>query len=143
MKQYLIVAILVLGVCAVVLAVPAIAQERPLKDNWNTDACGFTDTAVMHLEWPTRVHRVELWYNWLGDQHHVPYTLFHEGRTIREGVFRRANCDPNQAAWCVASDHLDARLEPGRYTFKVEGGRVCQNAGSGGRGFIKVYGKER
>jgi hypothetical protein len=125
------------------LAVPAIAEERALRNNWNTDACGLTDTAVMHLEWPTHVHHVELWYNWLGDQRHVPYKLFHEGRLIREGAFKRGSCDANQPSWCVASEHLDAHLHSGRYTFKVEGGRVCQNSGSRGMGFIKIYGKER
>lgn len=134
----IVVVALFIGICAVL---PAVA-ERKVIDNWNTAACQLTDGAVMHLQAPTHVERVELWRNWEGDRREVPYKLFHEGRPPREGVMRRGSCDPYQKSWCVAEVHLRDHFQPGRYMFKVPSGRLCQNSGSGGQGFIKVFARD-
>ncbi len=40
----------------------AIAQQ--ISDNWNTEACSFTDHAGFELQERTRLTSIELWYHW-------------------------------------------------------------------------------
>ena len=116
------------------------ASEVQLFDNWNTGGCGLTDTASLDLRARTHVTRVTLWYNWRAGENAVRYTVSSRGRQVGGGTLTRGDCDPYQSAWCEARDTPDADLDSGRYTFRLESGRVCQNDGSGGAGFIKVWG---
>jgi hypothetical protein len=111
-----------------------------LYENWNTDACGFTDTAVLKIDRPIRLEKIELWMNWGRHQERASYRVLHHGRDIGGGTLERQDCDPYQARWCVAADKPHTSLEPGRYVFRVDRPNVCQNAGSDGEAFMKVYG---
>jgi hypothetical protein len=90
-----------------------------------------------------QVTRVDIWYHWAAGESSVGYTLSGGGRSLTNGVLSRAECDPYQTAWCVARGALNTALAPGRYEFRLDRASVCQNAGSGGAGFIKVWGYRR
>lgn len=114
--------------------------ERTLMDNWNTAACGFTDTATLDVSSPIHLSRVDLWFNWRAGERSVTYTVSANGQDFGGGTLTRGDCDPYQGAWCVARDAPDIDLEPGRYEIRAARAGLCQNGGSGGAGFIKAYG---
>ena len=116
---------------------------QQIYNNWNTDACGFTDRAGVDLDGPTRLNAVELWYRWGHQESEVGYALFLDGRFVRNGRLMRADCDPYQEAWCGARGSVGVDLPPGHVDIRVARGKVCQNAGSNGEGFIHVYGMQR
>jgi hypothetical protein len=116
------------------------AANQPLRDNWNTAACGFTDTATLDVDSPMRLDRFELWVNWLSGEQSMAYRVFRDGEEIGGGQVERADCDPYQSAWCVASDSPAAELDPGRYEFRIERSAICQNDASDGWGFIRAWG---
>lgn len=117
------------------------ASEVKLTDTWNTAACGFTDTATLDLDQPIHLTRVSLWYNWQAGEHEIRYTVNRDGSEFGGGVLTRGDCDPYQAAWCEARDTPDTDLDAGRYSLRLEGGRLCQNSGSNGTGFIRAWGR--
>ncbi len=119
------------------------SHSRKVFDNGNTAACEMTDRAEFRLEHPVRVDRIELWYRWHHHEESVAYTISRHGKTLRSGVLTRASCDPYQENWCNAVDRLDLRLDEGKYVVRTERPRVCQNAGTGGNGVIRVYGSHR
>jgi hypothetical protein len=131
----------VLAVILASVAIPAtVTAQEKLFDNWNTDACGYTDRATFELQAPVHLHHIDVWYHWRGREDSVPYTIWHDGQTIRTGALVRGECDPYQEAWCTARDSFDLDAGPGRYTIRTERPRVCQNGGSGGAGFVKAFG---
>ena len=138
MKTFLTSAAVCLSASLVIL--PTCAKSEQIFDNWNTDSCGFTDTASFVLSGPIRLHAIELWYHWRPNEGAVGYVLLHEGRMIKQGQLARTTCDPYQEAWCTARAHLDVDLPPGTVTVRSEHGRLCQNGGSGGAGFIRAFG---
>lgn len=119
------------------------SRSRKVFDNWNTSACEMTDTARFTLDRPVRADRIEVWYRWRAHEGSVAYTLSQDGQTLRSGVLTQGDCDPNQEKWCIAAERLDLRLRPGTYLIQTERPRVCQNPGSDGNGFVKVYGSPR
>jgi len=121
-------------------SVIATAQDK-LFDNWNTAACGYTDRASFRLRTPARLHEIQVWYHWRGRESSVSYSISHDGQTIRDGTLNREDCDPYQQAWCTARDSFDIEAEPGTYTIRTDRSRVCQNDGSSGTGFVKVFGR--
>ena len=118
--------------------VPANAQQ--LFDNWNTAACGFTDTATLTVNRHIQVQRLDIWFRWGRNESAMRYTAARGGRVIAAGELFRAECDPYQEAWCVARVYIGANMKPGTYTFRTQRPGICQNAGSGGQGFIRAYG---
>jgi len=129
------------------LAAPvALAQSdtasgaREIFSNGNIDACELTDTAVFSIDRPVRVEQFDVWYRWRHREESVAYSLSRNGQTLRNGVLVRGGCDPYQEQWCNATDHFNLRLAPGTYVIRTERARVCQNQGSNGIGFVKVYG---
>ncbi|MGA2186712.1 MAG: hypothetical protein ABSH47_27175 [Bryobacteraceae bacterium] len=123
------------------LATSAVASAQgKLFDNWNTDACGYTDSASFSLRTPAHLNQIQVWYHWRARESSVSYTLFHDGQTIRTGALSRAECDSYQEAWCTARDSFDIEAEPGTYAIRTGRSRVCQNGGSSGEGFVKVLG---
>ena len=120
--------------------IAAPAGARQLYDNWNTGACNFTDVATLTIERPILVQRIDIWFRWRRDQTTVRYTAALGSEVIASGELTRAECDPYQEAWCVARVEPNADLAAGTYTFRTERGGICQNAGSGGLGFIRAYG---
>ncbi len=127
-------------VVSLAISVPGMAQIK-LFDNFNTDACGFTDSATFNLQAPAHLSQIQVWYKWRGRESTVHYSILHNGQSVRDGVLSRTECDPYQESWCLANDTLDVDAEPGAYTIRTERGRVCQNAGSAGVGFVKVFGR--
>ena len=125
---------------ALVCATVAPASAQQLFDNWNTGACDVTDVAAVTIDRPVRVRRIDIWYRWRRNETAVRYTATRGDEVIANGELSRAECDPHQEAWCVARVEPGAELEPGTYVFRTEQARICQNAGSGGRGFIRAYG---
>ena len=117
---------------------PASAQE--LFNNWNTGTCNVTDVASFTVERPLRVQRIDIWFRWRANETIVGYSASRDGEVIATGDLSRAECDPHQTAWCVARGEPGAEMEPGTYTFRTERAGICQNAGSGGQGFIRAYG---
>lgn len=117
----------------------ASASAQQFVNNWNTDACGLTDSATINVSQPVHLSRLELWYNWQSNESSVGYIVSFNGQQIGTRTLTRADCDPYQAAWCVAKDAPDTDLSAGTYTFRTAQPRVCQNAGSGGQGFIRAY----
>ena len=118
-------------------------QIREVFYNGNIDACDMTDTAVFTLDRPVRVNQIDVWYRWRTSEGSVAYTLSQSNRTLRNGVLSRGDCDPYQEKWCNATDRFDLRLYPGTYFIRTERARVCQNQGSDGKGFVKVFGSRR
>ncbi|MGA3086725.1 MAG: hypothetical protein ABSE95_18380 [Thermodesulfobacteriota bacterium] len=119
------------------------SHSRKLIDNWNTSACDMTDMAEFTLDRSVRVNRIEVWYRWRNREGSVGYTLSKDGQILRSGVLTRSDCDPYQEKWCVAVNGFDLWLRPGTYLVRTERPRICQNSGSGGNGFVKVYGSPR
>jgi hypothetical protein len=115
-------------------------REAQLSDNWNTAACGFTDTATLDLGGATRLTRITLWYNWRAGETAVNYVVTSGGRQVGAGTLHRGSCDPYQGAWCEAQDGLSADFDAGHYRLRLESARLCQNGGSDGAGFIRAWG---
>jgi hypothetical protein len=131
----------ILAVIVASLATSAtLTAQDTLFDNWNTEACSYTDSAIFNLQTPARLDHIEVWYRWRGRESSVPYTILHHGQTIRTGMLVRAECDPYQEAWCSARDSFEIEAGPGAYTIRTERPRVCQNGLSGGVGFVKAFG---
>jgi hypothetical protein len=125
-------------VASLAASATAMAQDK-LFDNSNAQACGFTDTATFDLQAPAHLDRIEVWYRWRDREASIPYTILHDRQQVRAGTLHRAECDPFQEAWCAARDSVDIDAGPGRYAIRTAP-RVCQNQGSGGAGFVKVFG---
>lgn len=121
--------------------VPAAAQA--IFENWNGEACATTNVAMLTLDRATYVERIDLWFQWRDGESAVRYSVSHNGAPFAEGDLARAECDPNQRAWCVARVEPNADLDAGVYRFRTAEPRVCQNASSGGQGFIRAYGAAR
>jgi hypothetical protein len=115
-------------------------RSRKVFDNWNTSACEATGTAVFVLDRSIRAERIEVWYRWHNREGSVGYTLSKDGLILRSGILQRSDCDPYQEKWCVAVDGFDLLLRPGTYIIRTERPRICQNPGSDGNGFVKVFG---
>jgi hypothetical protein len=122
-------------------ASPATAQQ--LFDNWNPGVCSVTDVAMLTIERPVRLQRIDIWYNWRPNETAAHYTASLGGDVIAEGELVRAECASNQAAWCVARVEFGADIKPGTYTYRTERSAICQNSGSGGQGFIRAYGANK
>ena len=132
-----VAAALLVGVS--MLPLPAGAQEK-LFDNWNTAACAFTDRAGFDLAQPTRLAGVELWYDWQPGEGAVDFTLSIDGNEVTQGQLVRAGCDPYQRNWCAAQASLELDAPAGTVEITAAQPRLCQNAGSGGFGFIRAFG---
>jgi hypothetical protein len=132
-----------LGFCAVCICiVPANASAQVIYENWNPAACDVTDAATLPLDRPTRLQRVDIWYHWAASEASTRYSVSSNARTIAEGDLVRAECDPYQPAWCVARVELGFDVSPGAYVFRTPRAAICQNAGSGGQGFIRAFGSQ-
>ena len=128
----------ILATAAVLTSSSASAQQ--IYNNWNTAACGFTDHARFRLHEPTRLTSIELWYHWGRNESEVSYTLYHRGELVKHGRLMRAGCDPYQEAWCEARANVGVDLSPGRVEVVTARGKLCQNEGSDGEGFIHAFG---
>ena len=118
--------------------VPASAQ--PLFDNWNTQACNVTEYTGFVVPRPTLVRRIDIWFRWNANETSVGYAVARNREVVATGELSRAECDPHQAAWCVARVEPNIELEAGDWIFKTDRPGICQNAGSQGVGFIRVFG---
>ncbi|MGO9359236.1 MAG: hypothetical protein ACLP1D_16485 [Xanthobacteraceae bacterium] len=115
------------------------ANEPQIFNNWNSGACGVTDVATLTIDRPVRLQRIEIWYNWRPDETTAHYTASRGDKIVAEGELARAECAPNQGAWCVARAESGTDMEPGTYAYRTERPAICQNSGSAGKGFIRAY----
>lgn len=117
------------------------ASPPELVSVWNTRGCGFTDTSNLPLSRPTRIDRIDLWYNWSAREASSPYEIMRpNGQAVAAGTLTRDSCDPYQATWCVGTASPGITLPPGSYLVRTPRARICQNAASKGAGFIKAWG---
>lgn len=123
-----------------ILTASAPASAQQLYNNWNTAACNVTDVAGFDVPRSMLVRRIDIWFRWRANETTVGYSVSRNGEVIATGDLSRAECDPYQAAWCVARVEPNAELEPGSYVFRTARADICQNAGSGGVGFIRAFG---
>lgn len=117
-----------------------VSHSREVFYNGNIDACEMTDTAMFTLDRPLHIEQFDVWYRWRNRETSVAYSLSQDGRTLRNGVLVRGDCDPYQERWCNATERFSLRLAPGTYVIRTQRPRVCQNEGSNGIGFVKVWG---
>lgn len=120
------------------IALPAAAQ--PMLEIWNAASCSVTTDATFSVDSPIRLDRVDLWYNWRANETSAPYTILLDNEAVFIGALVRAECDPVQRAWCVARAEPRAILPPGDYAVRTQRAAICQNAGSQGQGFLRLYG---
>jgi hypothetical protein len=120
--------------------IPNVARAQQIYENWNTAACGLTDRAAFGLSGPTQLTAIELWYHWGPNESEVGFALFHDGHLVKRGRLMRAACDPYQAAWCSARATVGVPLPPGLVEVRTARGRICQNEGSNGGGFVRAFG---
>jgi len=118
----------------------ATGPASKIADNFNPGACGFTDTAVLNLQGNAHLDRIAVWYNWAQGENSLNYTIFAQGQAVQSGAMTRSSCDPYQSSWCLAMAQLNRDFAAGSYTIRVSQARVCQNSGSGGRGFVQAFG---
>lgn len=115
--------------------------QQQLADIWNPQGCDFTDSSQFALSRPTRVDRIDLWYNWSSGERSTAFTLAGaNGQIFARGELRRDSCDPYQGAWCVATASPRIVLPAGHYRVIAGRARVCQNAASSHSGFIRAWG---
>jgi hypothetical protein len=119
-----------------------IRRVAKLVDNWNADSCELTDTARFSLSAATQITKVDLWYNWRAAEASVSFELLAGGRRIAGGKLGRGTCDPAQAIWCSASATLEVEVPAGTYALRVARSHLCQNAGNGHNGFIRLLGMQ-
>jgi len=117
-------------------------QNTPAKlfELWNTGGCGQTDVAEFDVSAPTYVGRMEFWANWQSGEQALPFQFYGPRGNLGHGNLGRAGCDSYQSTWCVGTMPLGLQLEPGHYRLQLERPALCQNGGSNGRAFIRIWG---
>lgn len=115
--------------------------QQQLADIWNPQGCEFTDSSQFAISRPTRVDRIDLWYNWSPGERSTSFVLTGaNGKVFARGELRRDSCDPYQGSWCGATASPRIALPAGRYRVVAGRARVCQNAASDHSGFIRAWG---
>ena len=115
--------------------------ETMLVDVWNSAACSLTGTATAALPKDAeQVTRIVTWYRWSDGQTRAPANLFDsEGASVASGMIERGDCDARAKNWCEGAFELNKPLKAGEYYLQVAPPRICQNSGSGGQGFVRVF----
>ena len=120
---------------------PAIESKLLFERN-NIAACSYTDTAPFALREAHTVTKLQTWYSWSSNEASLNYKLKQGDKVMHAGTLVRKDCDPYQRQWCQAvEENLTLSLAAGEYQLVADNRKICQNAGSGGDGFIFVYGR--
>ena len=119
--------------------VPGGGEAQVTADNFNPARCDYTDFATIEANRPMFLNKFQLWVDWDRVPADLRYRVALDGRDIGGGRLERGQCDPYQTHWCNAEDSPNVKLVPGRYTIRLEADAICQNAGSNGEGFIRVF----
>lgn len=115
--------------------------QRQLMSIWNPQGCGFSDRSPLTLSAATRIDRIDIWYNWTAGEASSPFDILSaSGQPVARGTLVRDSCDPYQSAWCVGTASPSITLPAGSYVVRTPRARICQNAASGNRGFIRAWG---
>lgn len=106
------------------------------SDNWNVATCGLTNRLAISISAPLKLSRLELW----SDKGRAGSKL--SGQLIGPNgsqtlQARRGNCQGN---WCEEIVEINQVLPAGNYRFEASSDSLCQNAGSAGNAFVRVYG---
>ena len=113
-------------------------EPRQLSNNWNSGGCGLTATTMLSLGRSTHLDHVQLWYNWSSSETSVPFAIYRNGQFLSQGTLQRGTTCAGP--WCTAIGQVGSDLPAGNYQVRVNRAQVCQNAQSGGQGFIQAYG---
>lgn len=112
-------------------------QLAKLYDNWNPVACQTTGTSKFRLSNATDMDRLVFWSDTKIAVRGFSGTLTGPGVSIHVNA-RRGSCQWN---WCEEIVELNRPLPAGSYVFKADVNSICQNSGSGGNGFVHVFGR--
>ncbi|MFH0998692.1 MAG: hypothetical protein V1844_24850 [Pseudomonadota bacterium] len=107
-----------------------------LFDNWNTGGCGTTNTARGRLSNKALVTQIVFWSDSSIAKGSINGTLQGPGISLPI-ITMRGSC---QWSWCAEIVQLKKILPAGEYTFRANIGSLCQNAESGGIGYIRMEG---
>ena len=119
--------------------VPGGGEAQVTADNFNTATCSYTNFATIDASRPMFLNKFQLWVDWDRVPGQLRYSVALDGRNIGGGQLQKGSCDPYQTHWCIAEDSPNVKLTPGRYAIRLGADAICQNAGSGGEGFIRVF----
>jgi len=114
-------------------------EPRQLSNNWNSGGCGLTATTLMSFGQTTHLDHIQLWYSWSNGENSVPFAIYRNGQFLSQGTLKRGTTCAG--SWCTAIGQVGADLPAGNYQVRVNRAQVCQNAQSGGQGFIQIYGR--
>ena len=107
-----------------------------LFDNWKSGGCGTTYTARGRLSNKALVTQIVFWSDSSIAKGSLNGTLQGPGVSLPI-ITRRGSC---QWSWCAETVQLKKILPAGEYTFRANISSLCQNAKSGGIGYIRMEG---
>ena len=108
----------------------------------NTAACGHTPVSNFSLSQRAEINRLTIWYDTRIAGTDVIGELTGPGVYMRLR-FNTISCDPYQNQWCSGQAAIHKALPAGDYQVIIPQPAICQNAMSGGKGFIIVKGRTR
>lgn len=117
-----------------------LSPSTKIFDNFDQQACGLTDTSTFNLKGTTRIDKIDLWYRWPTGERQVSFSILSNNRIVASGTLHRAGCDAYQTRWCMAETDINQQFKAGSYSIQLGEANVCQNGGSGGNGFVQIYG---
>lgn len=118
------------------------SHELVLFDNWNGHVCSTTNRVRFELRRDSFVSRIVVWSDARRDSGNLSAIL--NGPKGAAGIAsRQGRCDPHQRQWCERIFDVSLELSAGWYNLDMDRNSVCQNQGSRGNGFAKIYGNQR
>lgn len=119
--------------------VPGGGEAQVTSDNFNKARCNYSDFATIEADRPMFLSKFQLWVDWDKVPENLHYRVSLDGENIGGGTLSKGSCDPYQTHWCHAQDSPNVKLPPGTYRITLDTDAICQNAGSNGEGFVRVF----
>lgn len=139
MKRSILVLLMVLGLSAATQTSDAGTPDITLFDNWNTAACSTTNQVKFSIKEDALISRIVVWSDTRLGGGILSGTLSGPQGSMSISS-TRGNCDPYQHQWCEQVFAISRSLSAGDYSIKLNTNSVCQNNGSRGNGFVRVFG---
>ena len=140
-RSILVLFVVILGLAAANQTSGAGTPEITLFDNWNTAACNTTSQAQFSINKEAFVSRIVVWSDTRLGGGNLSGTLSGPQGSMSISS-TRGNCDPYQGQWCEQIFAIARPLSAGNYSINLNTNSVCQNSGSRGNGFARVYGQQ-
>lgn len=105
----------------------------------NKAGCNYTDFSNFSLSQPAEINRLIIWYNASIAGTDVVGELRGPGVYMKLR-FNTVGCDVYQSQWCSGHAVIHKTLRAGDYQVTIPQRAICQNAMSGGKGFIIIKG---